>query len=218
MTLSVDTISDVQTYGLDVKNRELYLHGYIGNTDEDPGVEYRMASQFYKNIRILDSTGRDPIMIHMFSIGGEWDAGMAIFDAIALCQSYITIIAYGQASSMSSIVLQAADKRVMMPNAHFMAHYGSIDCGGDHLSAHNYAKVDKKNTETMMDIYSAGCVRGKYFKENYTDVNQDKVKNFLKRKLKDGDWYLDAEETVYYGFADNVLNSRRCPSIDSLKT
>ena len=51
MTLSVDTISDVQAYGLDVKNRELYLHGYIGNTDEDPGVEYRMAAQFYKNIK-----------------------------------------------------------------------------------------------------------------------------------------------------------------------
>ena len=35
MTLSVDTISDVHSYGLDVKNRELYLHGYVGNTDED---------------------------------------------------------------------------------------------------------------------------------------------------------------------------------------
>jgi len=109
MTLSVDTISDVQTYGLDVKNRERYLHGYIGNTDEDPGVEYRMAAQFYKNIRLLDSISNLPIIIHMFSEGGEWDAGMAIYDAIALSKSYITIIAYGQASSMSSIILQAAN-------------------------------------------------------------------------------------------------------------
>lgn len=217
MTLSVDTISDVHSYGLDVKNRELYLHGYVGNTDEDPGVEYRMAAQFYKNMRILDANNQEPIIIHMFSEGGEWDAGMAMFDAITLCRSYVTIVAYGQASSMSSIILQAADRRVMTPNAHFMAHYGSVDCGGDHLSAHNYAKVDKKNTETMMDIYSAGCVKGKYFKESYTDINQDKVKNYLKRKLKDGDWYLDAHEAVYYGFADAVLDTRKLSNLDSLK-
>jgi ATP-dependent Clp protease protease subunit len=196
MTISIDTISDVHSYGLDLKNRELYLHGYIGNTDEDPGVEYRMAAQFYKNIRLLDSISNDPIIIHMFSVGGEWDAGMAIYDSIILSNSYVTIIAYGQASSMSSIILQAADKRVMTPNAHFMLHYGSVDCGGDHLSAHNYAKVDKKNTETMISIYSDGC---------------------LKRKLKDGDWYLDANEAIYYGFADCVLDTRKCKDIESLK-
>ena len=217
MTLSVDTISDVQAYGLVVKNRELYLHGYIGNTDEDPGVEYRMAAQFYKNIRILDSINNQPIIVHMFSEGGEWDAGMAIYDAISLSKSYVTIIAYGQASSMSSIILQAADKRIMTPNAHFMLHYGSTDCGGDHLSAQNYAKVDKKNTETMLDIYTEGCFKGKYFKEHYNDVTEEKIKNYLKRKLKDGDWYLDANEAVYYGLSDAVLETRKYPHIDSLK-
>ena len=217
MTLSVDTISDVHSYGLDAKNREIYLHGYMGNTDEDPGVEYRMATSLYKNIRILDTLNNDPIIIHMFSVGGEWDAGMAIFDSIVLAKSYVTIIAYGQASSMSSIILQAADNRVMTENSHFMLHYGSVDCGGDHLSAHNYAKVDKKNTETMIDIYAEGCVKSKYFKEHYTDITEDKVRNYLKRKLKDGDWYLDANEAVYYGFADCVLNTRKCKDIESLK-
>ena len=217
MSVVIDTISDIHSYGLDVKNRELYLHGYVGNTDEDPGVEYRMAAQFYKNIRLLDSINKDPIIIHMLSVGGEWDSGMAIYDAMSLCESYITTVAYGQASSMSSIILQAADKRVMTPNAHFMAHYGSVDCGGDHLSAHNYAKVDKKNTETMIDIYADGCVKGKYFKEHYTDITEEKVRNYLKRKLKDGDWYLDANEAVYYGFADCVLDTRKCKNIESLK-
>ena len=46
----------------------------------------------------------------MHSVGGNWNDGMAIFDAIELCQSYVTIIVYGQAESMSSIILQAADK------------------------------------------------------------------------------------------------------------
>ena len=59
--------------------------------------------------------------------------------------------------------------------------------------------------------------KGKYFKEQYTDITQEKVKNYLKRKLKDGDWYLDANEAVYYGFADLVLNTRKFNSINSLK-
>ncbi len=217
MTLSIDTISDVHSYGLDVKNRELYLHGYVGNTDDDPGVEYRMAANFYKNLRMLDCINQDPIIIHMLSEGGEWSNGMAIFDAICICRSYITIVTYGQAESMSSIILQAADKRILTPNAHFMLHYGSVDCSGDHLSAHNYAKVDRRNTETMIDIYSGGCVKGKYFKEHYNDLTEEKVRNYLKRKLKDGDWYLDANEAVYYGFADAVLETRKYPNIESLK-
>ena len=52
--LNSDVISDIQSYGIDVKNRELYLHGYVANTDDDPGVDYKMASTFYKNIRFLD--------------------------------------------------------------------------------------------------------------------------------------------------------------------
>lgn len=217
MTIAVDTIADIHLYGIDVKNREMYLHGYIGNTDEDPGVEYRMATSFYKNIRILDSISSDPIIVHMHSIGGSWSDGMAIYDAIVLCKSYVTVIAYGQAESMSSIILQAADRRVLTPNAHFMLHYGSSSISGDHLTVQNASKLDKKNTETMIDIYANKCVSGRYFKESYSDINLEKIKNYLKRKLKDGDWYLDANEAVYYGFADFVLDTRRCKNIESLK-
>ena len=217
ININTDIVSDVHSYGIDIKSREIYLHGYICNTDEDPGVEYRMAATFYKNIRMLDLQNREPIVVHMFSPGGDWDAGMAIYDAISICNSYVTVIAYGQASSMSSVILQAGDKRVMTQNSHFMLHYGSVNMGGDHLSAHNYAKVDKRNAETMLDIYVRGCVKGKYFKEHYTDPNEEKVKNYLKRKLKDGDWYLDPNEAVYYGLADAVLGTRKHPDIDSLK-
>ena len=215
--LNSDVISDIQSYGIDVKNRELYLHGYVANTDDDPGVDYKMASTFYKNIRFLDSVSNDPIIIHMHSVGGNWNDGMAIFDAICLAKSYVTIIAYGQAESMSSVDLQAADRRVMMPNTYFMCHFGSSGYSGNYLDVQKGAAFEKKMTETMLDIYTEGCVKSKYFKEQYTDPTYEKVKNYLKRKFKEGDWYLDANESVYYGFADLVLNTRKFNSIDSLK-
>lgn len=217
MSVHVDTISDVNTYGLDCKNREIYLHPYIGNTDEDPGVDYRMAGIFYKNIRLLDTINQDPIVIHMHSVGGSWGDGMVIFDSIAIAQSFVTVIVYGQAESMSSIILQAADVRVMMPSSYFMCHYGTSGYEGNYLDVQKAAVFEKRDMETMMDIYAGNVVRGEYMRESYTNPNEEKVKNFLKRKMKDGDWYLNAEEAVYYGFADHVLGSDRYPHIDSLK-
>lgn len=216
-SLSIDTISDIHTYGVDVERREIYLHGYVTNAEEDPGVEYRMASNFYKNVRMLDAISNQPILIHMHSPGGNWNDGMVIYDAIRLCKSHTTIVTYGQAESMSSIIFQAADNRVMTPNSYFMCHFGSSGYSGNYLDVQKGAMFEKKITEVMLDIYADVCMSGKYFKEHYTEPDFEKVKNYLKRKLKDGDWYLDANEAVYYGFADCVLNSRKCKDIDSLK-
>ena len=83
--LSIDTIL-ISTRMWDVERREIYLHGYITNTEEDPGVEYRMATNFYKNIRMLDAISNNPILVHMHSVGGNWHDGMVIYDAIRLCR------------------------------------------------------------------------------------------------------------------------------------
>ena len=162
-----------------------------------------MAINFVKNIRHLDSLSSGEIRINMQSIGGGWQAGMAIYDAIQACKSYVTIVAYGQAESMSGIILQAADNRLMSPHSHFMAHFGSTDCSGDYLSAQKWAELDKQNLETMLDIFATKCQKtGKYFKERKHNVS--KTKAHIKRKMKDGDWYLTASEAVQFGFADGI--------------
>jgi ATP-dependent Clp protease, protease subunit len=210
-------IESIHNQNIDLKQREIYLHGHHGPFEDDPGVEYRMATTFIKNLRHLDYLKNEPILIHMHSLGGNWGDGMAIYDAIKLSRSYVTILAYGQAESMSSIVLQAADKRIMMPNAYFMCHYGSSGNAGSYLDTQNWAKFEEKILETMLDIYTARSQKGKYFKEKFKSVTPEKIKRFLKRKLKDGDWYLTAHEAVYYGLADNVITHRSFGSVNSLK-
>jgi len=217
VSIDTDAISDINTYGVDVRNRELYLHSYIANSEEDPGVDYKMAASFYKNIRMLDTINHEPIIIHMSSIGGSWGDGMTIFDSIVACESYVTIIAYGQAESMSSIILQAADKRVLTPNAYFMCHFGSSGYEGGYLDFQKSAAFEKRQTGKMLDIYIDACMSGKYFKERYSKLSRGKVESFLKRKFKEGDWYLDANEAVYYGLSDYVLSTRKCTNINSLK-
>lgn len=196
--------SDIHQHNIDIANREIYLYNFNA-VEENPGVDYRMAQNFIKNIRILDSVSHDDILIHMHSIGGSWFDGMAIFDAIKMSKSHVTILVYGQAESMSGIILQAADYRVMAPNAYFMSHYGSQSFDGDYLSYQNIQKFEQKNAETMFNIYAERCVKGKFFKELFKKNNAvNKVRDYLKEQLKNGDWYISAEEAVYYGFADEV--------------
>jgi len=162
-----------------------------------------MAINFVKNIRHLDSLNNEEIRINMQSIGGSWAAGTSIYDAIASCKSYVTIVVYGQAESMSGIILQSADNRVMSPSSHFMAHFGSTDCSGDYQSSQNWAELDKHNLELMLNTFSGKCVEtGEFFKER--GYNFSKTKQYIKRKMKDGDWYLTATDAVHFGFADGV--------------
>ena len=202
-----DILQDMHSYGACLQSRDVFLHNAFGPDDENPGVDYRMANVFLKNLRMLERKNSDPIMIHMNSIGGSWTDGMVIYDAIQMSKCYISIIVYGQAESMSSIILQAADERLMTKNSYFMAHYGSSASEGDYLSSMNWMQYEKHICDTMLEIYASTCVTGEFFKEKYVRPDIKKVKNFLSKKLQDGDWYMTAEQSIYYGFADKILKS-----------
>lgn len=204
-----DLLHDLHNYSANINTREIFLHNSLMSDDnQNPGVEYKMATAFIKNIRVLEGRSSDPIKIHMQSIGGEWADGMAIYDAITMCKSHVTIIAYGQAESMSSIILQAADDRLITPNTYFMCHFGSSYGGGDFQNVHNWMEQDRKFLHVMMDIYTRKCVDGEFFKDKFNKKpTENQVKQYLMRKLKSGDWYLSAKEAVYYGFADRVVTS-----------
>lgn len=211
-----DTLHDIHNYCVNTKTREIFLHNHYGLSEENPGVEYRMSNTFIKNVRTLDNDNNKPILIHMHSIGGEWSDGMAIYDSIQMSRSNICIVAYGQVESMSSIILQAADQRIITPNTYFMSHNGSTSVAGSYNDVQNWVKYEKHLNQIMIEIYASRCIKGKFFKENYNKPTLQLVKNYLSKQLLNGDWYINAEEAVYYGFADGVLGSRKYPSIQSV--
>jgi len=70
----------------------------------------------------------------------------------------------------------------------------------------NQADYEKRIADVMFEIYANRCVNGKFFYEKFGKKPSAKqVKQYLIRKLKSGDWYLSAEEAVYYGFADSII-------------
>ena len=195
------SINYVHEYGLNPFKRVVYLFNNK-YSEENKGVDFRQAQSFILNMDLLESKSDDPIQINMYSIGGEWDSGMAIYDRILSSRCETTILVHSHASSMSGVILQAATNRVMMPNAHFMMHYGNESFEGDYLSCMNYMKHTKNNADMMFDIFAKRIAASEH--SSYFGRSENYIKQTFKKKCKDGDWYLTAEQTKSIGLIDRI--------------
>ena len=197
-------LHDAQDYCVDIHNRTIFLHAHITESEDDPGVDYRMSSRLIKNLHLLKNLNeKDPITIHLQSIGGIWHEGMAIYDAIKLSSPHIKIIGHGSISSMGTVIMQAADERVIMPHAEFMVHYGEFSLEGNSVSAKTAIDWNERCNNTMLDIYVDACYKSAGFK----GYGRARIKKFLDRRMRmQQEWYLSGDEAVRYGFADEVAS------------
>ena len=182
---------------IDIPNREIYLHGIemvLESADEagyEPGVEYMMAVRFIKNLHILKDISEDPILVHMHTCGGNWSDGMAIYDAIKSMPYHVTIVSYTHARSMSSLILQAGDSRVLMPNSYFLIHWGESGFEGTAPQMVANAKHDEIIMGKMLDVYTES-----------SNVPRTKIKNMMDKR---GDWIMMPDEAIDSGFADKIF-------------
>jgi ATP-dependent protease ClpP protease subunit len=208
-------IYDIHTFCIDVPSRELYLHSNYGGDEE--GVEYSMATRFIKNLHILENTGSGTVLVHMQTPGGDWTHGMAMFDAVRFTPMPIAFVAYSQASSMSGILLQSADIRVVAPNCEFMIHHGSISVEDHTMAAKSAVEINAKYCRKMLEVFARRAVRGTFFKKKkYSEAD---VIAYMDSKIKDKvDWYMSsAEEALFYGFCDGILGQRNFTSFEEIK-
>jgi ATP-dependent protease ClpP protease subunit len=148
--------------------------------------------------------------------GGVWEDCLGMFDTIRFSQSPITILAYSKVESASSVLLQAAHKRILMPNTHVLIHYGSLSIDNEHKAAMSSLEWSAKETDKMIDIFTEKCLDSPIAEEKNWKKMMIK-KHILSQLANKSDWILDAAEAIYYGFADGVLGSKEYPTVDSLK-
>lgn len=190
-----DDIDKFHDYSIYIPTRTIFM----GSEDYDlekgeSGTDGLMAERVLKNLHILEGMNKEPITVIMDNIGGDVAHGMAIYDAISACQSFVTIKAFGNAMSMGSIILQAGDERIMAPNSSQMIHYGTWSFEGHAKTGHKWAK-DNERFENWLE-------------KMYLDKIHGKVPDFSLAKLKkmlDHDTFLTATESVNIGLADKIL-------------
>lgn len=192
-------INTIFEHSIDEVTRTIFMHSNPSSDGEDYGVDHVMATNAIKALMYLDSRAPDgdkPISIILNSPGGEEYHGLAIYDAIKTCKNHVKIFVFGMAASMASIILQAADERILAPNARIMIHYGTREEAGHAkiVSAWNkeYDKMDKE-----MEVL-------------YLEKIREKKPSFTLKKLQEMlyfDTIFDAKKAMAYGLADEVLGN-----------
>lgn len=198
-------------WNLNTRLFRIYLFGetityHSGDQEfDEPGVEYQMASRFIKNLDILTEINPTrPILVRMKTCGGLWEEGMAIYNAIRFSPNKVVVLSETHARSMSSIILQAADKRVLMPHSYFLIHDGTLSANGTAKQVQSFVDWERKTVgPTMMEVY-VDVLKGR---GKHTRKSREHIRDML-RELMDQreDVYLTAEEAVDWGFADEVFD------------
>lgn len=190
-----DDIDKWHDSGVYIPTRHIYMGSEHSDSElGEGGCDYLMAERVIKNLHILESINKEPITILMNNIGGDEYHGFAMYDAIKLCESHITIKVLGHAMSMGSIILQAADERLMAPTSRQMIHYGTWGIHDHAKTAQKWAKEGEKIDKWMENMYLAKI------QEKHPSFSLDDIKGML-----DHDTFFTAQESVKLGLCDKVL-------------
>jgi ATP-dependent Clp endopeptidase proteolytic subunit ClpP len=196
-----DDIDKFFEYDISLPTRTIYMGSvHVDMEEGESGTDASMAERVIKNLHVLETIttqaeqGEKPITIIMNNIGGDEYHGLAIFDAIKLCRNHIDIKVFGHAMSMGSIILQAADRRVMSPNSRMMIHYGTWGYEGDAITSEKWSEEGKRFNTWMEDLYLSKL------REKDPKFRRDRLKRMLTN-----DTFFNAEEAVKIGLADEIL-------------
>lgn len=191
--------SDIYDNNLSISTREIYLCGNDGTIDE------KLTIGFLKNLRILENKSKDRIIVHQYSLGGDWNAGMAIYDAIVNSPCQFVYVCYGIAASMGSLIPQAVlgkGLRITTVNCEWLIHDGTSNLEGTHKQITSGVNHSKLQLKTMYDIYTEACNTGEFFNNR----NKTQVRKYIQNQLHTKeDWIFGGRDAVWYGFADGVL-------------
>ena len=184
---SIDRFFD---YGIYLETRTIHAGSHAVNEDTgESGIDAITSERLIKAIHVFNQTPEKPITVILNSPGGEWQHGIAMYDALRASPCHITIEVIGQASSMGSVILQAAERRLVHFNSEIVIHDGYDGFFGACKDFEARAEQSKYLRKRMYEIYAERSGRDISFWE----------------KRCNHDYYLTAQEAIDLGLADGLM-------------
>ena len=177
------------------REHQSYLAGNVENRvlDFTQEVNNFAAESAMATLARWARLSRDPITVRWSSPGGSVIAGLALYDAIMGLRQVqkinIRSITLGMAASMAAILLQSGDQRVVAPDAYILIHEVSSGVIGKLAEMEDETKFVKKINDRLFSILASR-----------SNLSRRAILTHARRK----DWWLDAEETLKHGFADEI--------------
>ncbi len=182
----IDSVSE-QIQSNFLEKRKIFLWGEVSD---------RSARDLTEKLLYLEN--KDPgkeIIFYINSPGGSITAGMAIYDTMQLISSPITVVVTGMAASMGSILLCGATKgkRLLYPHSRVLIHQPLIT---------------GRMQATAVDINIQAQEMEKLREELNGILARTSGQPLAKiQKDTDRDFYLNAQEAIEYGLADEIVKS-----------
>jgi ATP-dependent Clp protease protease subunit len=185
MRFNRESIDRAFDYKIHLESRTIFLMDSL-----EGGIDHVSAERFITALHLLSKQNPEaPIHVVLNSFGGCFYSGMAIYDSIKACPCHVTIEVVGSAFSMGSIVLQAADERIIHPNAFIMIHDGHEEASLTPKSFESQAEQSKITRKMMYQIYAERSGKDTKFWEKKCAL----------------DTYISAEHAKELGLVDKIV-------------
>ncbi|HEP5851508.1 TPA: ATP-dependent Clp protease proteolytic subunit [Streptococcus pyogenes] len=159
-------------------------------------VEDNMANSVIAQLLFLDAQDNTKdVYLYVNTPGGSVSAGLAIVDTMNFIKADVQTIVMGMAASMGTVIASSGTKgkRFMLPNAEYMIHQPMGGTGGG-------------TQQTDMAIAAEHLLKTRHRLEKILAQNAGKT---IKQIHKDAerDYWMSAEETLTYGFIDEIMEN-----------
>jgi ATP-dependent Clp protease, protease subunit len=164
---------------------------YVG-TEIDDGVANVVIAQL---LHLESESPESPIELYLNSPGGSVTAMLAVYDTLQFISSPVGTTAIGQAGSSAAVLLAAGERgrRLVLPHSRVVLHQPS---GGG------------QGTLPDLELHAKEIVRLRGQMEEILALHTGRSTEQI-REDTDRDLVLSAQESVDYGIADAILDSRK---------
>lgn len=162
---------------------KIYIYGEI-DSGNDRGTFSDLDLK-----EILD--GLEPnqdITVHINSLGGRVDTGLAIYNLLKKWQGHVTTVVDGFCCSIASAILLAGDTVIASDNSLIMIHKPLMATQGNDTELLKQIGTLQKVEATLVNIY-----------QEKTGLSSDEIKAMLEAET-----WLDASESLHLGFIDRI--------------
>ena len=155
-------------------------------------IDADVANIIQAQLLFLESSNAESdIQLYINSPGGVVYAGLGIYDTMQLVAPDVATICTGMAASMASVLLAAGakGKRSVLPHSRVLIHQPMGGAEGQASDIEIAAKEIQKLKKELYQIIST------HSGQSIAKITKD----------ADRDYWMNADEAVKYGMADNIL-------------
>jgi ATP-dependent Clp protease, protease subunit len=171
---------------------------FVGEVTEDKAAELISALLVLAQTKEEDQDRADDIKMYVNTYGGSADEMFAIYDAMNWCKQFCDIqtIGFGKVMSAGTLLLAAGTdgKRHISPHCRVMIH----SVNGGHVGELHNLQNEMEQMAALQDDYIQAL-------SSETKMTKKQIQSLINKKIN---VYLNAEETIEKGLADEVWDGR----------